>query len=106
MRCLVCSGDTLFKRYCAAGPSGEDQTGAFEQIYEDTEFGGGAKQRSREQTEQFALYEDTEFLGEGRSQRGDSKAAAKSARRPPKMPEPSSRAEDCAKTDDFGVYQV
>ena len=66
----------------------------------------GARQRSREQTEQFALYEDTEFLPDGKSQEADSKASAKSARRPPKMPEQNSRADDHAKTDSFGIYQV
>ena len=89
-----------------AGPSRDDQIGSFGQIYEDTEFVGGAKQRSREQTEQFAMYEDTEFLPEGESGKAESKAAGRSARRPPRMPERESKAEDRAKTDDFGVYQV
>lgn len=65
----------------------------------------GGKQPNREPTEQFALYEDTEFLGAGRSQKAAATPAATNNKRPAKTPE-RNRSEECAKTDDFGVYQV
>ena len=66
----------------------------------------GPKPGNREQTEPFAMYEDTEFLPEGGSRKPDVSMATRNAGRPPRKPEGRSTADESAKTENFGVYQV